>query len=84
MNDVNYSCNFNRITKSQAANLFQNADLTEEVERYKNIFCYLYIKMDKKLLKFGETEIGLFLLKSIISLLGGVAGVRTLSMFIVS
>ena len=40
--------------------------------------------MDKKLLKFGETEIGFLLLKSIINLLGGVAGVITLSMFIVS
>ena len=84
MNDVNYCCNFNGIRKSQAASLFQNADLTEEVEYYKNIFCYLYIKMDQKLLKFGETEIGFLLLKSIINLLGGVGGVRTLSMFIVS
>ena len=43
------------ITKNQAINVMQNADLTEKKTKHKNLL--LHIKMDKENLTFGDTEI---------------------------
>ena len=46
-----YRCNINGITKSEAVNILQKA------EHYKNNLVLSYIKVDKKIIRFGETEI---------------------------
>ena len=43
------------ITKNQAINVMQNADLTGKKTKHKNLL--LHIKMDKENLTFGDTEI---------------------------
>ena len=45
INEGNYCCNINWISKSEAVNLLQRAYLTKKVEHYKlNFFFIVYIK----------------------------------------
>ena len=52
---ADYLCVINRISKSEAINLMQNVDLTEE-SRIENKI-YYHIKMDTEMLIFGDIEI---------------------------
>ena len=51
----------NGISKSEVLNLLQNVDFSKKVEHYKikkkNIYIYIYAKMDAKIIAFGDTEI---------------------------
>ena len=51
INGVDYCCNINGVLKSEAVNILRKA------KHYKNNLVLSYIKMDKKIIKFGETEI---------------------------
>ena len=47
-----YCCIISLISKNEAINLMQNADLIEKVEQYKR-----YIKMGKEILTFGDIDV---------------------------
>ena len=51
-----YCCIISLISKNEAINLMQKADLTEKSKKIKNLFSY--VKMDKEILTFGDIEIG--------------------------
>ena len=54
----NYRCIVSLISKNDAINLMQNADLTKKsgaLQSINNLF--LYVKMFKEILTFGDTEI---------------------------
>ena len=54
----NYRCIISRISKSEAINLMQNADLTpKKAEHYKIYNSLSYTRMVKEILTFGDTEI---------------------------
>ena len=54
----NYRCIVSLISKNDAINLMQNADLTKKSGALQNINnLFLYVKMFKEILTFGDTEI---------------------------
>ena len=53
-----YRCIISFISKNEAVNLLQNADVTEKVEHDKRSKIHFYIKKtDKEILTFGNIEI---------------------------
>ena len=54
----NYRCIVSLISKNDAINLMQNADLTKKSGALQNINnLFLYVKMFKEILTFGDTKI---------------------------
>ena len=54
-----YCCIISLISKNEAIKLMQNTDLTGKSGAFQNIKnLFLYIKMGKKILTFGNFEIG--------------------------